>query len=114
MKNDFMEEIIEMGKVAKQAEELGQPALCRLMRIAEENASGQAQYITRFLIGLYSSYRFPFALHHLRAIDQIVRANRYYIAKQLVVGQADGFSWFLMYSTSLSRDIMIAHFSNVM
>jgi len=47
----------------------GVPALERLMEIAERNASGQARYISLFLLGLYNGPRFPFDLTNLRAID---------------------------------------------
>jgi len=57
----------------KQLIEDGVPALKRLMQIAETNASGQAEYIAKFLLGLYNGYRFPFELPDLRALDETIK-----------------------------------------
>jgi len=67
------QEYIERRKklILKQKELIatGVPALERLMVIAERNSSGQARYVSLFLLGLYNGPRFPFDLTNLRAID---------------------------------------------
>jgi len=52
---------------------LGVPALEQLIEIAEANASGQAAYVSRFLLALYNGSRFPFVLTDLRRLDASIK-----------------------------------------
>tara|TARA_Y100001968_G_scaffold325643_1_gene367231 strand:- start:4795 stop:5160 length:366 start_codon:yes stop_codon:yes gene_type:complete len=52
----------------QKAQEQGPAALARLVKVAQQG-SGQSGVVGRFLLGLYSSYDYPFALVELRRLD---------------------------------------------
>jgi len=55
-----------------ETEREGVAALHRLFAIAQSD-TGQSKRIARFLLGLYNSARFPFALDDLRGLDYAIQ-----------------------------------------
>lgn len=53
----------------ERAHELGEPALRRLLTIAQRD-TGQSRKVACFLLGLYNGDRYPFDLTDLRGVDQ--------------------------------------------
>jgi hypothetical protein len=66
--SDFLQQIAAHEVRRKDALTAGQPALQRLVSIAQ-NDTGQAITVRRVLLGLYNGHRFPFNLNQLRGLD---------------------------------------------
>lgn len=65
---DFLQQIAAYEARKKSIFSAGQPALQRLVNIAQ-NDTGQAMTVRRVLLGLYNGHRFPFNLTQLRGLD---------------------------------------------
>jgi hypothetical protein len=65
---EFLQQIAAHEALKQTLHAAGQPALQRLVNIAQ-NDTGQAVTVRRLLLGLYNGYRFPFDLTRLRGLD---------------------------------------------
>ena len=67
--SDFLQQIQTQETEKQAAIDNGLPALHRLAKVAQ-NDTGQASTVRKFLLGLYNSYIWPFALTSLRGLDK--------------------------------------------
>lgn len=68
----YMAEMREFQSANEVANELGEPALKRLLELCEFRDSGQIHKVARLLAGLYNGYAYSFDLTDLRCLDHCI------------------------------------------
>ncbi|ENW02915.1 DUF7673 family protein [Acinetobacter beijerinckii] len=71
MMNNLLTSLEADGAFSTKAHEQGEPALFRLINIADSD-SGQSITVRKFLLGCYNGARFPFDLTDLRSLDTAI------------------------------------------
>lgn len=87
--NAINAEIAACDAQSLQATQAGAPAFARLLKLAEERASGQIPRIARFLAASYNGQAFQFDLFELRAVDIAISNDMLCCLDALRWGRAD-------------------------